>query len=216
MSEYQCYEFVALDRPLTAKQMAELRAISKRAQLSATRLVLDFMSDTEESEFDEESEGSLASLSQLRAELMRGDLRPVYLAWLLAVQAEDVDDDAREPPVPAGLAELTAAQQAMIEFLRLDADLVAAAASGSAAATEDSAPFRRWLAALSVKQKDVWLGRAADAPDLALGGELLRAFRATAKSKPSGARRTVGELRAFAEARRAGREQANAKRARKR
>ncbi len=25
MSEYQCYEFVALERPLTAKQMAELR-----------------------------------------------------------------------------------------------------------------------------------------------------------------------------------------------
>ena len=25
MSEYQCYELVALDRPLTAKQMAELR-----------------------------------------------------------------------------------------------------------------------------------------------------------------------------------------------
>ncbi len=26
MSEYQCYEFLALERPLTAKQMAELRA----------------------------------------------------------------------------------------------------------------------------------------------------------------------------------------------
>jgi hypothetical protein len=31
---------------------------------------------------------------------------------LLAVQAEDVGDDAVEPPVPAGLAELTAAQEA--------------------------------------------------------------------------------------------------------
>jgi hypothetical protein len=37
MSEYQCYEFVALDRPLTAKQMAELRAISTRAEISPTR-----------------------------------------------------------------------------------------------------------------------------------------------------------------------------------
>ena len=37
MSEYQCYEFVALDRPLTSKQMAELRAISTRAEVSPTR-----------------------------------------------------------------------------------------------------------------------------------------------------------------------------------
>ena len=37
MSEHQCYEFVALDRPLTAKQMSELRAISTRAEISPTR-----------------------------------------------------------------------------------------------------------------------------------------------------------------------------------
>ena len=37
MSEYQCYEFVALDRPLTSKQMAELRAISTRAEITPTR-----------------------------------------------------------------------------------------------------------------------------------------------------------------------------------
>jgi hypothetical protein len=37
MSEYQCYEFVALDRQLTSKEMAELRAISTRADISPTR-----------------------------------------------------------------------------------------------------------------------------------------------------------------------------------
>ncbi len=37
MSEYQCYEFVALERPLTANEMAELRAISTRAEISPTR-----------------------------------------------------------------------------------------------------------------------------------------------------------------------------------
>jgi hypothetical protein len=34
VSEYQCYEFVAIDRPLTAKQVAELRAISSRAEIA--------------------------------------------------------------------------------------------------------------------------------------------------------------------------------------
>jgi hypothetical protein len=282
MSEYQCYEFVALERPLTAKQIAELRAISTRAEISPTRfwneyqwgnlkadpaklmeryfdahlyfanwgthrlmlrmpkartdlkaltpyflgghaarltsvgehVLLDLSSDTEEPE-DELSQGSLAALSPLRAELLRGDLRPAYLAWLLAVNAGDLDDDAQEPPVPAGLAEQTAAQEAMIEFLRIDVDLVAAAASASVAATDDGAPFRRWLAELSSKQKDAWLRRAADEPDLALGGELLRAFRATAKPKRAGARRTVGALRALAEAQRAERENAEAARAKK-
>src|SRR5450432_2032353 len=37
MSEYQCYEFLALDRPLSKKQMAELRNISTRAEISPTR-----------------------------------------------------------------------------------------------------------------------------------------------------------------------------------
>jgi hypothetical protein len=283
VTEYQCYEFVALDRPLTAKQMADLRAISTRAEISPTRfwneyqwgdlkadpaklmelyfdahlyfanwgthrlmlripkarvdlkpleryfvgrhaarltstgehVLLDLGSDTEEPEYDEQSQGSLASLSPLRTELMRGDLRPAYLAWLLAVSADDLEDDAEEPPVPAGLAELTAAQEAMVEFLRIDVDLVSAATRASAAVAKDDAPFRRWLAALPTKEKDAWLRRAADDPELGLGGELLRAFRATTKAEHNGTRRTVSELRALAKAQRAEREKAEAERARK-
>lgn len=37
MSEYQYYEFLAIDRPLSAKEQQELRAISMRADISATR-----------------------------------------------------------------------------------------------------------------------------------------------------------------------------------
>ena len=36
MSEYQYYEFQAIDRPLTQEQMAELRGYSTRAQITAT------------------------------------------------------------------------------------------------------------------------------------------------------------------------------------
>jgi hypothetical protein len=34
VSEYQSYEFMALDRPLTPAEIAELRSISTRAQIS--------------------------------------------------------------------------------------------------------------------------------------------------------------------------------------
>lgn len=37
MSEYQYYEFQAVDRPLSKEQMAELRALSTRATITPTR-----------------------------------------------------------------------------------------------------------------------------------------------------------------------------------
>ncbi len=37
MSEYQWYEFVALDKPLSDSEMAALRAISTRAEITPTR-----------------------------------------------------------------------------------------------------------------------------------------------------------------------------------
>ncbi|MGB5457381.1 MAG: hypothetical protein WBO93_04465, partial [Gammaproteobacteria bacterium] len=36
MSEYQYYEFIAIDEPLTPKQIAELRACSSRANITPT------------------------------------------------------------------------------------------------------------------------------------------------------------------------------------
>ena len=36
MSEYQYYEFRTIDRPLTQREMRELRAISTRAEISPT------------------------------------------------------------------------------------------------------------------------------------------------------------------------------------
>jgi hypothetical protein len=42
MSEYQYYEFLALDQPLTDKQRAELRSLSTRAEITATRFVNEY------------------------------------------------------------------------------------------------------------------------------------------------------------------------------
>src|SRR5437870_3196300 len=39
MSEYQYYEFQAVDRPLSKREMAELRALSTRATITPTRFV---------------------------------------------------------------------------------------------------------------------------------------------------------------------------------
>ena len=42
MSEYQYYEFLALDRPLTAGQRAELRSISSRAEITANEFISEY------------------------------------------------------------------------------------------------------------------------------------------------------------------------------
>ena len=42
MSEYQYYEFLAIDHPLTRKQMSEVREFSTRAEITATRFVNEY------------------------------------------------------------------------------------------------------------------------------------------------------------------------------
>ena len=88
---------------------------------------------------------------------MRGDLRVAYLAWLLAVQAGEVADNHREPPVPPGLSDLTASQAAMAEFLRIDEDLIAAAAEASNEAADERPALQKWVLALTPRMKDDWL-----------------------------------------------------------
>jgi hypothetical protein len=41
MSEYQYYEFQAIDRPLSVKEMSELRSCSTRARITPTSFVND-------------------------------------------------------------------------------------------------------------------------------------------------------------------------------
>src|SRR5437868_6947274 len=186
MSEYQYYEFQAVDRPLSKREMAELRALSTRATITPTRFVnfynwgnfrgnpaalmeqyfdafvyvanwgthelmlrfprrlldpamaarycagtcarartaddfviLEFRSEEEDALDDEDDEdgyveddgedededeegdfeesdaddgsGWLPSLLPLRAEIASGDLRALYLSWLLCAQTEELD-----------------------------------------------------------------------------------------------------------------------------
>jgi hypothetical protein len=42
VSDYQYYEFLALDRPLTSKQREELRQLSTRAEITATRFTNEY------------------------------------------------------------------------------------------------------------------------------------------------------------------------------
>ena len=230
MSEYQYYEFQAVDRPLDERAMAALRSITSRATITPTSLVnvyhwgdfkgdpdrlmdqyfdahlyvanwgtrrlmlrlprslfdlshaepytvpdvltarathehviLDFLSHLEGGDDFEGGEGWLASLIPLRADLLAGDLRCLYLGWLAGVEVREVADDELEPPVPPGLRKLSASLQRLADFLRVDSDLIETAALsslGERRAGPSAEELAAWVAALPEAEKDRMLLRA--------------------------------------------------------
>jgi len=268
LSEYQYYEFQAVDRPLTAKEMAELRSFSTRARITPTtfvndyswgnfkgdedawmekyfdaflyianwgtrvlklalpssvldaktarrfcageqatvrdcsgKVILTFVTEDDEGGDWIDGEGWLSSFVSARAELARGDLRALYLAWLLCAQHGEVDDGELEPPIPRGLAHLDASLEGLIEFLRIDKDLVAAAATASGPLVDHEAEadgIRQWLATLPGAAKDDVLARLM-AGETSLASELVQRMRREGggddgAGRGAAKRRTAGEL----------------------
>jgi hypothetical protein len=287
VSEYQYYEFLAIDRPLDDDEQAAVRSLSTRARITATSfvneyhwgdfrgnpnqlmeryydaylhvtnwgthrvmfrlpcdlldpddveqycagdqlstwvagefVVLDFTSEDHagEFDFDYDAEALLSAIVGVRAELAAGDLRPLYLAWLAAYGAwerdedvfdSDADDDL-EPPVPPGLGRLTAAQQALADFLRLDRDLLAIAAQTSPASeeiTDNPRDLADWVTDLPIAEKDRLLRRVVQGEAARVRMDMLRRFRdEITPAIPTPARRTVAHLLDNAADRRADRE----------
>jgi hypothetical protein len=274
VSEYQCYDFRAIDRPLTRNEMAALRSISTRAAITATSFtnhyewgdlkanpskllekyfdafvyvanwgthefyirlpqrsvdyqLLKAMVPGEslrvrktatfvivefgfESEWDGEDDGTgwMASLMPLRSDLLRGDLRCLYLGWLRCAQDGGLDEDKLEPPVPAGLEELSGPLHALIEFLQIDEDLVkvAAQASKPLAAGPSRRELSAWIRGLPEKDKNELLITAALDEGERWRTDLVRRFRRTNLPQPSDGlfaseRRKAGDLLAAAHAR---------------
>ncbi|MBI5017130.1 MAG: hypothetical protein HZB55_16805 [Deltaproteobacteria bacterium] len=272
MSEYQYYEFQAIDRPLTAAEMRELREYSSRARITSTsfvndyawgsfkgnpdawmeryfdaflylanwgthefklrlssrllpltvardycgggrasvreadgKVILSFDSDDEGGGEWVEGQGHLAPLVPLRAELARGDVRALYLGWLLRAQSGDLDDEDVEPPVPPGLGQPSASLESLADFLRIDEDLLAVAALASQPLEEVSPrpeDVRAWVTRLPASDKDDFLSTLLLGTDASRIEELRQKFLRQRKpsNPPPETRRTVGELLRAAEA----------------
>lgn len=97
-------------------------------------MILSFWSENEEGDDLLESGGGgwLAALFSVRAELARGDLRALYLGWLLCLQNGELDRYDRWPRAPTGLRTLSASLSALVDFLRIDLDLVRVSAKRAA------------------------------------------------------------------------------------
>jgi len=274
VSEYQYYDFRALDRPLTRNEMATLRSISTRAAITAasftnhyewgdlkanpsklletyfdayvyvanwgtrefhirlpqgsidyrllkamvlgdslrvrktgTFVIVEFRF---ESEWDGKDDGTrwMASLMPLRSDLLGGDYRCLYLGWLRSAQDGGLDEDKLEPPVPAGLEELSGPLHALIEFLEIDEDLLEVAAQASKPLTAGASrrELCTWIRRLPEKDKTELLITAAVNQDERWRNDLVRRFRRTNLRQTSDVvavseRRKVGDLLSAAQTR---------------
>ena len=282
MSEYQYYEFRAIDRPLDEDEIDELRELSTRAEITETsftntynygdfrgkpeklmeryfdafvyvanwgtnrlmfrlprrfvdvealseyaaddalmiksskeHVVIELISQEEGGDWVD-GEPWMPKLIGIRAEIMRGDLRALYIGWLAALrerfgyEAEELDEEADElePPVPPGLAKLSPPLKALVDFLRVEDELieVAAAGSGGEAPSEPSREeLGQWLKKLPAADKEKYLLRfLVEEGDLLLRSELFQRFLEATSPKgrraPGAERRTVRELRSASHA----------------
>jgi hypothetical protein len=269
MSEYQYYEFQAVDRPLTSEEQQAVARLSSRVDPHPRRAVFtyswgDFRGDPHQVlaqyydamfyianwgskqlmfrfpkaaldletvraysqpliiqdyvsfsdvgeyvvlniEFHEESgydwiegEGWLDAMLPLRDDILRGDYRALYLAWLKAVTWEDLHESVVEPPVPPGLNQLTRALETLIELFEIDETLleVAARASGKQRTMSDDW-MRAAIARLSREECNAFLLRLAQGEShlgLALTTRL-RALTGNPQAQvPISPPRTIGQL----------------------
>ena len=276
MSEYQYYEFLAIDKQLTEKEIAELRSISSRATITPVSFtneynygdlkcdseglllryfdihiyvanwmtailqvrlpiealsietaeamtvpyILSFSSTgshwlitwaLEDSEnYDrfgmEDGRGWMGHLASVRDELLRGDIRSLYIGWLAAVSDELIDDDELEPRAVSGLGNLTAAQRALAEYLEVDQDLLLGAGIGGPPMQKDGISKKEmdlWINALPQDEANIVLKQLLTGKGQQAERNLKSRYAAWRRDLPSEKdeppRRTLGELRQNAE-----------------
>lgn len=261
MSEYQSYEFQALDKPLSSADQTYIRSLSSRVVLTATNAQFnysygDFRGEPEKlldrcfdlmlyvanfgtrqlmirfpknlidpAAFEpycddhcisisttsksiileinlnaedyytwiDDDDKWLPGLIDLREDLLKGDLRVLYLAWLRSGFIEDGGEDPvnmPEPPVPPNLKKLSPALKNFVELFLIDEDLIAAAAEVSSTVQAAEEPIAEWIAALPDAKKNSYLVRAVQG-DTHIGSELMQYLRQLNGSKKTSASTTT-------------------------
>jgi hypothetical protein len=155
--------------------------------------VLDLDFNPEEGGGWMEPEAELSYFIQLRADLMEGDYRLLYLAWLNAVTidgapenyneydpedaVDNTDDSERpiyeyEPPIPPGLKKLSPSLENFIQVFGIDPFLVQAAAEKSPDFKDTPAiDYQELIGRLPRAECDEFLTRLAEG-DLGIGASL--------------------------------------------
>jgi hypothetical protein len=144
-------------------------------------LIISLYADRDPDDSWDETTGELGGMAAARSELLGGDHRLLYLAWLMGIHWDQADDEDTEPPVPVGLEDLNGALRAVADFLEIDKDLIAVAAEASPPLKEEpAAGLADWITALPAAEMDKLLTMVADGEGPQVQALLLRRFRGRA------------------------------------
>jgi len=142
--------------------------------------VLSIQPDADADTYDEEYfefDCLTEQLPRFREALMAGDIRALYLGWL----AFNWDEDALEPPVPAGLKSLPPELAEFADFYQIDRDLLAASSAHSSDAPnrpdDDRTSVDAWLAQQSRGNLQKLMRRVLEGDAAAVRAESLAAIR---------------------------------------
>jgi len=153
-------------------------------------------------------EGSLSGLLALRNDIIQGDHRSLYLAWLKAMSVQDGYQPRTrktrdsKPPVPAGLKQLSPALKRFVKQFDVPVALIEAASEHSPELAKTAATdFQPLVAQLTRDECDGFLCRFAQG-DTSAGTELKRRLLSLAPRPPAAPeeRLAFGELTGRAEA----------------
>jgi len=166
----------------------------------ANSLILDLCICDEESGGWIEGDGILDELIPIRQELLNGDFRALYLAWLAAAQFYCLDDDV-EPPIPNNLNNLSPSLNALISYFELNVNLVQAAAASSQNTDTSNDDLEPLITKLSEDEKNAFLLELLkNEPDLNLKlKRKLHSFMPLQEKESLSTQRTVAHLKSFAE-----------------
>ena len=167
--------------------------------------ILDMDLSDEEGGTWVDAEGSLSGLISLRNDIVQGDYRSVYLAWLKAISLTGGESprgrrpgasSPLSPAVPPGLRQLSPALKRFLEQFDVPPRFVEAAAEISPELAETSeTDFRPLVAQLSREECDGFLCRLAQR-DTTAGMELKKRLLSLMPRQPGAppVRRSIGEL----------------------
>ncbi len=174
-----------------------------------------------------DGEGMLTPIVQVRQDILHGDYRALYIAWLaIAANAasdfeydeardvafndeddeadyeDDDEEDLIEPPIPPNLHSLTPGVTALMEFFELDPDVVASAAEASPEVQKPDEDLILHLDRLTSQEKDDFLKRLLQGEQhlhIALSRRLREASGIGTTTPETLGRRSIHQIAANAE-----------------
>ena len=165
-----CFPKALLDLRTIQPYLVDEEEMMVGTKTVGDRLIVTFARQEEGREEWVDDSAVLSSVAGLYDQILQGDRRAFYIAWLHAADlvgeyGNYLTEETLEPPVPPDLAQLTPALQAFVDLFAIDEDLIAAAAQGQSHHEASPLALRQALTTLSHAECVDFLQRLLEGED---------------------------------------------------